>query len=187
MVQHQGSDLVMLPTRGYGPFRRFLLGSVTAKVLHDVDAAVWTSNASLADRPPQIPYRSILCALDSSDESECVLIAAVALASEYQAQLRLVQVVESPPPALGVDFTPYKKDLIKAAESKLRELKGKFGLTVPHAVVDSLVEYGIRDEALRREADLVIIGRGQAQHGFSRLWSHIFPIVRESPCPVLSI
>src|SRR5262249_41731149 len=29
------SDLIVIPTHGYGPFRRFLLGSVTAKVLHD--------------------------------------------------------------------------------------------------------------------------------------------------------
>jgi nucleotide-binding universal stress UspA family protein len=28
-------DLVMMPTHGYGPFRRYLLGSVTAKILHD--------------------------------------------------------------------------------------------------------------------------------------------------------
>jgi nucleotide-binding universal stress UspA family protein len=28
-------DLIAMPTHGYGPFRRALLGSVTAKVLHD--------------------------------------------------------------------------------------------------------------------------------------------------------
>ena len=44
-VRHQGADLVMLATHGHGPVRRFLLGSVTAKVLHDVTAAVWTSTA----------------------------------------------------------------------------------------------------------------------------------------------
>ena len=35
LVQRQGADLVMLPTHGRGPLRRLLLGSVTAKVLHD--------------------------------------------------------------------------------------------------------------------------------------------------------
>jgi len=32
----------MMPTHGLGGFRRFLLGSVTAKVLHDADCPVWT-------------------------------------------------------------------------------------------------------------------------------------------------
>jgi nucleotide-binding universal stress UspA family protein len=185
VVQNQGTDLVMLPTRGYGPFRRFLLGSVAAKVLHDVSAAVWTISAT--EKQPQIPYRSILCALDGTDESECVLTAAVAIASEYKASLRLAHVVETPPPALDIDFTPYKRALLNSADFRIRELKGKFGLDVPHAVIDSVVEHGIRDEALRRKSDLLIIGRGQAQRGFGRLWSHIFPIVRECPCPVLSI
>ena len=30
-----GADLIMMPTRGLGPSRRFLIGSTTAKVLHD--------------------------------------------------------------------------------------------------------------------------------------------------------
>src|ERR1700676_749757 len=38
-----GADLVMLPTHGLGFFRRHLLGSVTAKVLYDLNCPVWTS------------------------------------------------------------------------------------------------------------------------------------------------
>ena len=36
-------DLIMMPTHGYGKFRGLLLGSVTAKVLHDAKCAVWTA------------------------------------------------------------------------------------------------------------------------------------------------
>jgi nucleotide-binding universal stress UspA family protein len=39
---HEKFDLIMLPTLGLGDFRRFLLGSVTAKVLHDAECPVWT-------------------------------------------------------------------------------------------------------------------------------------------------
>jgi hypothetical protein len=42
MVQAAGVDMVIMPAREVEPVRRFLLGSVTAKVLHDVDCPVWT-------------------------------------------------------------------------------------------------------------------------------------------------
>ena len=36
----QDVQLVVMATRGYGSFRRFLIGSVAAKVLHDVSCRV---------------------------------------------------------------------------------------------------------------------------------------------------
>src|ERR1700758_46094 len=47
IVQRDGADVVMLATHGRGPVRRFLLGSVTAKVLHDLGSAVWTGTGSV--------------------------------------------------------------------------------------------------------------------------------------------
>jgi nucleotide-binding universal stress UspA family protein len=38
--EKENVDLIMMPTHGYGPFRQLLLGSVTAKVLHDVKCPV---------------------------------------------------------------------------------------------------------------------------------------------------
>ncbi len=101
-VRHQSADLVMLPTHGRGPVRRFLLGSVTAKVLHDVSAAVWTgTGAALADHSPQVPYKAILCALDGTPEAASVLKAAAALACMYHSSLSLLRVLE-PMPTTGV-------------------------------------------------------------------------------------
>ncbi len=188
VVQHQGTDLVMLATHGRGPVRRFLLGSVAMKILHDISAAVWTGTGSaFADHAPKIPYKSVLCALDCSDEAEGVLRASAAFASAYQAQLWLVQAVETPPATLEIDFRPYRKDLMDAADFRLRELKGRLRIDASHVVLDACVADAIRQEAVRRYADLIIAGRGHAQTTFSRMWSNLYPIVRESPCPVLSI
>ncbi len=186
-VQHQGTDLVMLATHGRGPVRRFLLGSVAAKVLHDVSAAVWTSTgAVLTNHSPKVPYRSILCSLDDSDETEGVLRMAASLAAHYQAQLSLVRVVEMPPSTQEIDFGPFRKDILDAAEDGLRALKQSLGVKAPHTVLDAIVADGVCEEAVRRKADLIVTGRGRAQATF-RMWSHVYPIVRESPCPVLSI
>lgn len=187
-VEHQGADLVMLATHGFGPVRRFLLGSVTAKVLHDVSAAVWTGIGSqFEEHPPRIPYQSILCALDESEEAEGVVRAAAALACSYKASLHLIHIVETPPAAIELDFALYRKDLMDAADVKLRELKSALGIQAPHVVLDAAIPDGIRHEAIHRNADLIVTGRGHAQATFATLWSRLYPTIRESPCPVLSI
>lgn len=188
VIQREGTDLVMLPTHGRGPVRRFLLGSVAAKVLHDISAAVWMgTGASANGHPPRLPYESVLCALDDSDEAAAVLKAAAAFACIYSAQLRIVRVVETPATSFDVDFGPYKKDLMEAADFELRELKGQLGINAPHSIIDGPVASSVRQEAIERRADLIFTGRGRAQATFSRMWSHVYPIVREAPCPVISI
>ena len=187
IAQQQAVDLVMLATRGHGPVRRLLLGSVTAKVLHDASTAVWTGiGSALAEHVPAIPYRSLVCALDESDEAASVLKGAVALAAAYKADLSLVHAVEIPVSS-KIDFAPYKNEMIDAANARLRELKANLGIDAPHNVVEGHVADVVRAEVVHRKADLVVAGRGHAQGVLTRMWSHLYAIVRESPCPVLSI
>jgi len=73
-AKQHGVDLIVMATHGYGPWRRFLLGSVTMKVLHDSSCPVWM-HAS----PGRIKHDSkqqalqILCSLELADESVPVL------------------------------------------------------------------------------------------------------------------
>ena len=187
VAESERADLIMMATHGHGPVRRFLLGSVTAKVLHDASTVVWTGiGAGLTGHFPAIPYRSILCALGDTSEAEAVLKAAASLAGAYGAQLSLLHAVQTP--VVGrADFNSYKKELIDEAYNRLRELKQKLNIDAPVSVVDAPVAEGVREMALRRKADLVVTGRGHCQDTMSRMWSHLYSIVRESPCPVLSV
>lgn len=188
VAQQQRADLVMLATRGHGPVRRFLLGSNTAKVLHDVSSAVWTGvGSSLMEHPTRIPYQSIVCALDDTQEAESVLRAAASLASAYTAQLWIVHVVPTPPALPDVDFAEHTAQLIEASQFRLRELKAKLGVDAPHTIIDTFLGEGIHQEVVRRSADLLVTGRGHSIGTFSRLWSHLYSIIRDSPCPVLSV
>jgi hypothetical protein len=65
LARDEQMDLIVMPTHGYGGFRRFLLGSVTAKLLHDADCPVLTG-VHLQEAPPLEPvfFRNILCAVD---------------------------------------------------------------------------------------------------------------------------
>ena len=190
-VQRGGFDLVMMPTTGLGPVRRLLLGSITTKVLHDVSAAVWTgTGTALMDHHPRVPYQSILCAIEDGEESESVLKAADALAKSYGASLALCHVMELPTPAqVSFDpyYEPYKAQRLNFAETRIRELKSRLNVDAPHSLLEGDIAEAIRAEAAEKSADLIIVGRGWAQGMLSSLWSRLYPIVRQAPCPVLSI
>lgn len=186
-VEGQAADLVMMPTHGRGPVRRFLLGSVTAKVLHDVSAAVWTGvPLAIAEHSPRLPYKSILCAVDGTPESESVLRAAATLKCMYGASLKLVRAVD-PMPVTEYDMTAYQQDRIEAAKKGLRELLAAVGVDAPHSVTEGRIVDCVRDEARQIKADLVVAGRGHSQGAFNSLVSHLYQIIRQSPCPVLSV
>src|ERR1017187_8997080 len=87
------ADLIMIPTQGMGIYRRLILGSTSAKVLHDADCPVWTG-VHLENAPPvgSVACQRILCAVDLKAASARVLDWAGHLAEEYQAELTLVHV-----------------------------------------------------------------------------------------------
>ena len=49
------------------------------------------------------------------------------------------------------------------------------------------IALAVRNLALRKRSDLVVIGRGAIRSGLGRLFAHSYDIIRESPCPVLSV
>ena len=89
-------DLVIMATRGKGAFRRFLLGSVTAKVLNDASVPMLTTTHSDDENQSCAPggVKNVLCAVALDDRAESVCRAAVLVAAEYGAPLTLVHVLE---------------------------------------------------------------------------------------------
>jgi nucleotide-binding universal stress UspA family protein len=187
VLHRQGGDLVMLPTHGRGPIRRLMLGSVTTKVLHDSSVAVWTATAAAIAAHPAGAPKSIVCAVDDSEEALSVLKAGSVLAKSYGARLAAVHVLGLPPMSMEIDYAAIKKDLLTAAQQRLRETLASLEIDAPYAVIEGNIASSLHDWAAERGADLLVVGRGHAQGALGRVWSNLYSIVRESPCPVLSI
>jgi nucleotide-binding universal stress UspA family protein len=45
----------------------------------------------------------------------------------------------------------------------------------------------VREQAIEHGSDLVVIGRGVLQGTMGRLRTHAYGIIRNAPCPVISV
>jgi nucleotide-binding universal stress UspA family protein len=181
--------LITLPTHGYGPFRRFILGSVTAKVLHDADCPVWTG-VHLEEAPTveSIAFRTILCAVDLGPLSRKAATWASEMAKEFGARLVLLHAnpcIESRP---GEYFDrELAADLAKSARTELEKLSEAVGARAEILVDGGDTPNVVCRAAQKSAADLLVIGRGSAAGLFGRLRTNAYAIIRQSPCPVVSV
>jgi nucleotide-binding universal stress UspA family protein len=158
-------DLIMMPTHGYGTFRSLLLGSTAAKVLHDAQCPVWTS-AHLEEIPTaaRTVIHNILCAVEAGAEAEALIRSAKELALAWGAKLRLVHAVAPGENPADLSDSGLEITIEKGEVSKV-----------------------VHEAVLAFQADLVVTGGGKLHETFGRLRTNTYAIIRESPCPVLSM
>ena len=175
------TDLIVMPTHGYGTFRRFILGSNTAKVLHDAECPVWTG-VHIQETPRQAPVaiRRVLCAIDLGPQTCHTLEWAASLQREFGASLTVVH-------AMACHDETLVRQMENAVRSEVDRFEQRAGIET-----DLLVRVGdastvVCEAADRIEADVLVIGRGSAAGGFGRLRTHAYAMIRQSPCPVVSV
>jgi nucleotide-binding universal stress UspA family protein len=183
------ADLIAMPTHGCGRFRRMLLGSTAARVLHDASVPVWTSaHATEPSHRAHPEPRTIVAAIDLGPESRCVLNTALELARDAAAQVQVLHLApegQVDPDQAGSRCRELLNDL---AKDDMTTECGDAGVGVEMAQAGEDVGHVVRRVALASRADLAVIGRGNIRKGaFSRLRAHAYDIVRDAPCPVLSV
>lgn len=186
--REDGSDLIMMPTHGYGLFRTLLLGSVTAKVLHDSSCPVWTG-VHVDSAPAVSPdFATVMCAVDRTEDSAPAMRFACQLAQENHARLFLVHAIPGAEVAPEKYFdTDLRQYLEQDARKTMAQLQQTAGVAAPLCLGAGEVSHVVRDSALGHSADLVVIGRGRATRTLGRLRSNVYSIIRDAPCPVISV
>lgn len=183
------APLVVMPTHGHGPFRRFVLGSVTAKCLHDLDCPVLTG--AHMDGGPSFSvnsYQQVACAVDLSTHSLSTLRFAADFAAAWDADLTVMHAsnwlagVEADEAMLPPTM---RKRLMDTA-------KGEVASLMREAECDAEVRigFGRPEEYVARAVselniDMLVAGRKSGTDGGFK--SNAYHLIRTSPCPVLSV
>lgn len=186
-AKEEAVQLVVIPTHGYGVVRRYLIGSVTAKVLHDLSCPVLTGAHSGEQEPwTDANLSQIVCAVDCSPQSTDTLAWAARLAQDFGARLSLVHVIPRINPGLYLTFTSrLKQEWEEMARKDVEKVQAE---ARAHSVSICIREGDVAREvcsfAHSIGAGLLVIGR--TPHD-GRLRTNAYAMIREAHCPVLSV
>lgn len=183
------ADLIVIPTQGRRGIKRFLLGSVTERVINHAEIPVIAVNPKQS-REPRYPPRHLLIPTDGSRGSELAVAEGIELANAIGATVHLLHVVETG--GLGPDA----RSLAKESELKQRadDIVSEATTRVEATGVESYetaVEFGeparvIRDYMEDHPIDLTVMGT----HGTTNFSRYVLggvsaKIVRTAPIPVM--
>lgn len=182
-------DLIVMPTHGRRGLKRFLIGSVTERVINTAEVPVITVNPD-RDRPLSYPCQDLLVPTDGSRGAELALNEGIAVAKATGATLHLLHVVETG--ILGPDARSIlqETELTETANTIMAEATELVEAESLDAV-ESEIEYGpppkeIRTYIQENEIDLAILGtHGKTDFSRYMMGGVSAKIVRTSPIPVM--
>lgn len=190
------ADLIVMGTHGLSGFERFVLGSVTEKVLRKAPCPVLTVPPASAVADTAVAFKTIVCGVDFSPASRRAFDHALSLAEESGGHLVLVHVLEwfaAEEPRISAHF-----NVSEYRHLREREAREQLGGWVPEEArtwcdPEVVIGYGkpyaeLLRVATEKRADLLVLG----VHGHTILDLALFGsttqhIVREAVCPVLTV
>jgi nucleotide-binding universal stress UspA family protein len=184
-----GFDLIIMPTHA-SHFRSALLGSTTAKVLNGADCPVLTTQHAEMMVPRSLRHREWVCGIDLSPRSEWVLRFASNAAAAAGATLTAIHAIPTreadSPIQLDLDRKP-NSSVASAIHLELDRLQKASGSGTQVRLALGPIREVLLEAARRRDADVLLVGREPQNSRSGRLGDFTYKIVRDSPCPVVSI
>lgn len=175
--------LIMMPTHTLGRHRQFLIGSTTAKVLHDAPCPVWTS-----PHPRELdsfrPYRNIVIAIDYRFLSGPLLLRASEFAARFGADLSVFSAIPTAPETDLHSVPQLKRDLTASLQEQLTRSKIKASIHLLEGNPGDVIWDVAKDI---EKADLIITSRGRLDEAAGHLDSHNYEIIWNAPCPVITL
>jgi len=185
------ADLLVMGTHGRAGVDRFVLGSVTEKVLRKAPCPVLTLPPAAAATNAAVEYDNIVCPTDFSPSSETGVQWALSLGRMTDAMVTVLHVVETPTDDEGKPRIQQPAASDDAETRALRSLVTEYS----HATdrVTERVAHGkpyreILRTASECKADLIVMGvRGRGPVDLTLFGSTTNQVVRRATCPVMTV
>jgi nucleotide-binding universal stress UspA family protein len=185
-AQEEKTDLIMMPSHSF-TFYQFLMGSVTAKVLHGTECPVWTG-AHVQESPVQnFAIRNVLCAVEFGPRADITVSWAAQMSAEFGARLTLANVtagVELWGPGGSYVDQRWKEELVSNASEQMAKLQQNTGIKADTFIGSGDVPEVLRQAAKQTKADLLVTGC--YPYG-GHLRTHGYGIICAVSIPVLSV
>jgi nucleotide-binding universal stress UspA family protein len=185
-AQDEKADLIMMPSHSF-TFYQFLLGSVTAKVLHGTECPVWTGAHVEGSLGQEFSIRNVLCAVEFGPRADITVSWAGQMAAEFGAHLTLANVtsgVELWGPGGSYVDQRWKDELVSNASEQMARLQHDTGITGDIFIGSGDVPKVLNQAARQTKADLLVIGC--YPYG-GHLRTHGYGIICAVQIPVLSV
>ena len=176
-------DLIVMPTHA-GRFRRALLGSTTARVLSDAGCPVLTMQHTAIVGPRSLEHRTWVCAIELSGDSERVLRYALDAAFAVRAKHSVIHVIQAS--ELG-SKEQREFDEVRKAREQIAELQRAIGSHAAVSLEFGPIKKGLLDAVRQSSADVLVIGRSPHAGALGRMRDLTYSLIRDSPCPVVSV
>jgi nucleotide-binding universal stress UspA family protein len=185
-AQEEKADLIMMPSHSF-TFYQFLLGSVTAKVLHGTECPVWTGAHVERTLGREFSIRNVLCAVEFGPRAEITVSWAARMAVEFGAQLTIANVtsgVELWGPGGSYVDQRWRDELVSNASEQMAKLQQDTGIKGDIFIGSGDVPKVLNQAARQTKADLLVIGC--YPYG-GHLRTHGYGIICAVQIPVLSV
>lgn len=187
-AKNHAVDLIVIGTHGRGGFRRFLLGSLTSKLLHDASIPIVTAT-HVEDRPAfpsKISHIGCTLGLRDPDDCERILRWAGDLAQQTGAKLTVIHVprdIDS-----GSFSDPETRKAMRDFSSKrINALLEKSAITADVVIQGGSSLEDVVQILAEKHCDALVIGRTGQQGAFQIGQEDGYALIRRSPVPVFSV
>ena len=200
VAKDKKADLVVSATHGRSGLKRLLLGSVSERLMRTLPCPMYIVRSQEKEMPlpavGEIKLKRILVGCDFSADSDLAIQYGFSLAQEFQAEIFLAHVIEpdvykdmlAKAPGTG-DFSRenLRHDLMEKLKGMVPEEAKQWcqpeTLLLAGQSSDELIKY-----ALVHDVDLIVLGvRGHSVIESLLVGSTTDRVVRQAPCPVLSV